>query len=148
MDTKTCFDCDVEKPLSDFPLKNKKKSLYHCRCKVCYNEKSRREYSTKYRDAQLKRAKRNKQRNREFVYQILLVSSCLDCGESDPIVLEFHHRDPKDKVMCISHMAWQTYSQKKILEEIEKCDVLCSNCHKRRTAKENGWYSYISALLA
>ena len=57
---------------------------------------------------------------------------CVDCGEDDPIVLEFDHR--ADKCFEISKglrdREWQS-----VLDEIAKCDVVCANCHRRRTAR-------------
>jgi hypothetical protein len=55
---------------------------------------------------------------------------CKKCGETHPACLEFHHRDPAGKEMNISVMAYRL-SKPKMLAEIEKCDVLCSNCHRK-----------------
>jgi len=56
---------------------------------------------------------------------------CVDCGERDPVVLEFDHL--ADKSFCIGgaihDRKWQS-----ILDEIAKCVVVCANCHRRRTA--------------
>ena len=59
----------------------------------------------------------------------------LNCGERDPMVLEFHHRTDKD--MAVGYMVAAGFSVK-IQEEIDKCDVLCANCHRRVTVKEKG----------
>jgi ActR/RegA family two-component response regulator len=60
---------------------------------------------------------------------------CIDCGEADPIVLEFYHL--RDKKFDISNrlvsVRWET-----ILQEIEKCEVVCANCHRRRTLIRRG----------
>lgn len=63
---------------------------------------------------------------------------CQDCGEVDPVVLEFDHRD--DKIMDVSTMIGSR-SWSVIQAEIAKCDVVCANCHRRRTAKRFGWYN-------
>ena len=58
---------------------------------------------------------------------------CLDCGELDPVVLEFDHvRGEKkfDVGQCLARNTWQT-----VLDEIAKCEVVCANCHRRRTAR-------------
>lgn len=61
---------------------------------------------------------------------------CIDCGESDPIVLEFDHL--RDKEFGIGKgfrdRAWQS-----VLDEMAKCDVVCANCHRRRTAERGGF---------
>jgi 5-methylcytosine-specific restriction endonuclease McrA len=61
---------------------------------------------------------------------------CVDCGEDDPVVLEFDHL--RDKKFSISEglqgRRWQD-----VLDEIAKCEVVCANCHRRRTAKRGGF---------
>jgi hypothetical protein len=64
---------------------------------------------------------------------------CLDCGEKNPIVLEFDHRG--DKEHNISHMV--KHQLEKLKLEILKCDIRCANCHKIKTAKERGFYKGI-----
>lgn len=61
---------------------------------------------------------------------------CVDCGEPDPIVLEFDHRDRKAKVKPVSRLLAGHYSWKSVLMEIEKCDIRCANCHRRKTYVE------------
>lgn len=58
---------------------------------------------------------------------------CIDCGEQDPIVLDFDHKKPNDKFKSISRMLSGHYSWKSILKEIKKCDIRCANCHRRKT---------------
>lgn len=55
---------------------------------------------------------------------------CQSCGESDPVCLDFHHRDGKQKKATVSSMTFKT-SMKPLLEEIAKCDLLCANCHRK-----------------
>ena len=71
-----------------------------------------------------------------MVTQYLLANPCVDCGETDPIVLEFDHRDPSEKLFSIGNSLGQTWRWQKIKAEIAKCDVRCANCHRRRTAKQ------------
>jgi len=67
---------------------------------------------------------------------------CVDCGERDPLVLEFDHTG--EKSFTIGHglpdRNWQT-----ILDEIAKCDVVCANCHRRRTARRG---KFVRAIIA
>jgi len=61
---------------------------------------------------------------------------CLDCGNSyPPECMDFDHRDPKDKDGEINKLI-KSYSLERILREIEKCDLICSNCHRIRTRKQ------------
>ena len=59
----------------------------------------------------------------------------MDCGESDPLVLEFDHL--RDKSFAISR-GWADRGWESILREIEKCEVVCANCHRRRTLTRRG----------
>src|SRR5271169_3015483 len=62
---------------------------------------------------------------------------CKNCPESHPACLEFHHRNPAEKEFNITQ-AWRLgYSWKRILKEIEKCDVLCANCHRKLHWKDH-----------
>jgi hypothetical protein len=54
---------------------------------------------------------------------------CIICKTKDFRVLEFHHRDPATKIGNVGQMI-TAYPKIKVLEEIQKCDCLCSNCHK------------------
>lgn len=56
---------------------------------------------------------------------------CIVCGETDPVVLDFHHRNPADKQYNVMAMSRQGYSLKRIEEEVAKCDVICANDHRR-----------------
>ncbi len=53
---------------------------------------------------------------------------CRRCGNADRRVLDFHHL--RDKVKEVSVLAHTGCSKKRLLEEIEKCEVLCANCHR------------------
>jgi hypothetical protein len=66
----------------------------------------------------------------------LATHPCVDCGESDPVVLEFDHRDPAAKSFSIGDALGKTWQWEKIAAEIAKCDVRCANCHRRRTARQ------------
>lgn len=70
---------------------------------------------------------------KEYVYQYLLQHPCTDCGEGDPLVLEFDHVGEGNKITDISRMVSGGWSVPVIKDEIEKCEVCCANCHRRRT---------------
>lgn len=81
----------------------------------------------------------------EFLIAYFRDHPCVDCGETDPLVLEFDHRE--DKAFNISEglrdRNWQS-----ILDEIAKCDVVCANCHRRRTARRGGFARLLAAEAA
>lgn len=57
--------------------------------------------------------------------------TCIRCGENHPATLDFHHRDPSSKVAAVSEGVRDGWKRERILAEIEKCDVLCANCHRK-----------------
>lgn len=77
--------------------------------------------------------KRHRQRIRAQILEFLSDHPCVDCGESDPIVLEFDHIDRKDKFKDISRLIAGHYSWLTVHREIIKCEVRCANCHRRKT---------------
>jgi hypothetical protein len=76
------------------------------------------------------------------LYDYLTQHPCVDCGEGDPIVLEFDHVRGK-KLYNVSAMGVRVLSWTTILKEIEKCEVRCANCHRRKTAEQRGTYRFI-----
>jgi hypothetical protein len=56
---------------------------------------------------------------------------CVRCGESHPATLTFHHRDSSDKTFEIGNALTLGVSLKRLIAEIEKCDVICANCHAK-----------------
>jgi hypothetical protein len=76
---------------------------------------------------------------RKKLLEFLQDKSCLDCGEADPIVLDFDHVNPKEKFKSIARMLSGHYSWVKILTEIEKCEIRCANCHRRRSHVQFGY---------
>jgi hypothetical protein len=65
---------------------------------------------------------------------------CNDCGYSRSIAaLEFHHRDPNEKEFAVS-VAGTTKSFERIKVELDKCDLLCSNCHREEHARLDGTF--------
>lgn len=84
--------------------------------------------------------KRHRVRVRAQLFAFLSTQSCLDCGESDPIVLEFDHRNSKDKFKIVAKMLSGHYSWGSVFKEIKKCDVRCANCHRRKTySQQKSW---------
>lgn len=72
---------------------------------------------------------------REFIRELKGNGPCLDCDcelEWPPFVLDYHHRNPSEKVGSIRKMIAENRSKEMILGEIEKCDLICSNCHRIR----------------
>ena len=76
-----------------------------------------------------------KLRNRQIILTHLLDNPCVDCGEDDVIVLEFDHVRG-EKLFPVSRSIGRKISEKKLRDEIDKCEVRCANCHRRKTYKQ------------
>lgn len=139
---RTCWACELPLPLDEFGFARKGVGGRNARCKSCmkaYHRKwyaehrERRRASNDAGDAQ----RRGEVRTR--LVEHLLEHPCVDCGESDPMVLQFDHVRGSKRAniadMVASACAWDT-----IRTEIQKCEVRCANCHQRKTIRENGWY--------
>lgn len=81
--------------------------------------------------AKVSRQKANR-RNRQYVLDYLATHPCVDCGETDPIVLEFDHISGQ-KMGNIADASSKAWALKKLVAEIAKCEVRCANCHRRVT---------------
>ena len=104
-------------------------------CKVCSRARSRQYYQEnkeKHKVATSKRRRRIIDENRQKLKRILENSECTDCGIKNILVLEFDHIRGK-KRDCVTRLLGSGCSWEVILEEIEKCDVVCANCHRIRT---------------
>lgn len=84
---------------------------------------------------------KSKQRAREFVDLYLLTHPCVDCGESDSIVLTFDHVR-EEKRANIADMIISGFSVDAIAAEIAKCEVTCFNCHAIRSQQRSGTYRW------
>ena len=105
---------------------------HHCRCDPCIAA------NRLYIREQKKRLKPGT-RYAQRIFEILSNSPCCQCGESDPIVLDFDHIDPMTKTDTISNLVHRDASWLRIETELKKCQVLCANCHRRKTAGEQNW---------
>jgi hypothetical protein len=75
---------------------------------------------------------------KEYVWDYLSTHPCSQCGENDPHCLEFHHIG--EKTTEVSRLIGRGATLDALRMEISKCIVLCSNCHRKLTAKEQGWF--------
>lgn len=143
--TKICTKCKVEKDLHLFPARKMAKDGRASWCRACYKanwEKRYYENHEHYRDSHNTSRNKARAQNARKVFEYLANHPCINCGESDPIVLEFDHRDKNDKIESISNLVFHS-SWKIIKNEIEKCDVLCANCHRRKSAVQFNYIRYI-----
>ena len=130
METKLCKKCGIEKSCEDFLWKNKTKGIRHSECGECYKVTRKKSYDSNKEYYSLKNKKKRKE-NSSWYFNYKKDKQCIICGESEPICLDFHHTDGTNKDIDVSKMRNSTYSLQKIKEEIEKCVILCSNCHRK-----------------
>ena len=142
-----CRGCGVTKSASGFPYRSKSRGTRQRRCRSCVAANSRRHYE-RNRETYKKRAhagrRENRRASRERVIQYLLSHPCVDCGERSPILLDFDHRDRNVKTKAVGALL-RGGTWTKIAREIEKCDVRCVRCHRRRTAHQFGWSKLAAA---
>lgn len=104
-------------------------------------EKQKREQASWYQRNKRRLIEAQAKRRAEFrrrVYDYKKTQKCELCPESDPICLDFHHRDPATKEYEISEAAQKNISFERVLVEIQKCAVLCANCHRKQHRDEHG----------
>lgn len=97
----------------------------------------RRAYYAKNRErlakAQRVKSNRRRQEAQDLIRAYKADKGCVDCGERDWVVLDLDHRDRSTKRAAVSEMITQNFGLDAIRAELEKCDVRCANCHRRKT---------------
>lgn len=141
---KVCQWCRKEKLEEEFSWKDKSNGIRQSGCKQCHSDYSRQHYKTN-KAKYISKARRNQFSNRAklrvLVRGYLSEHGCIDCGETDPTVLEFDHVRGS-KRSPVSQLVNAGLSVDKVCEEILKCEVRCCNCHKRKTSQQLGyWYT-------
>lgn len=126
---KTCSTCREIKPLLEF---NKKRNGLSYSCKKCLSLYYKTHYS-KNKSSYINRSAEYTKKIKEKIDQ-RKDNPCVDCGvKYSPWVMDFDHVHG-DKLFTISSMK-NKGSLKKVLEEIDKCELVCANCHRERTHK-------------
>ncbi|MEW6125870.1 MAG: hypothetical protein AB1757_02305 [Acidobacteriota bacterium] len=142
---KRCSTCKIEKSLDEFGWKNKGKTKRRSVCRECMRIFIKNHY---YKNISyyIEKAKRQTQATRKKNYEKLLAyllsPPCVDCGETDPIVLEFDHLQKESKLSEVSRLISDLRPWRIIEVEINKREVRCANCHRRKTAIEQNWNLY------
>ncbi len=113
IETKICSKCGIEKPITEYHkngFDRQGNQKYRGYCKTCANKlESARYYEKK-------------------AYCENQKQCCAKCGDTRPYVLDFHHKDKDDKDFTIGKMKKGAYET--LQKEIDKCVVLCANCHR------------------
>lgn len=140
MKTKICNKCKEEKVLSKFNKRYGKPQPYCRECNRIYHKGHYQKHRLKYIADANKRQWQSRANALQYVMEYAK-GGCSLCDERDFKCLEFDHLDPTTKKLAISKMVSGGYSTKTIFKELQKCRILCANCHKKHTANQFGWYT-------
>jgi len=136
--TRFCYRCREHKPTAEFAWRREAEGQHDSFCRACRSAYGKEHYAAhhqRYIDRAALQKRELRLERTALLIEYFEIHPCMDCGETDPVVLEFDHLH--DKAFNIgTHLVqrkWQT-----ILDEIAKCEVVCANCHRRRTARRCG----------
>jgi|ERR687892_1186514 hypothetical protein len=133
-----CGRCGQLKPVDEFNWRRRERGQRDNMCRPCRSEYKRQHYlanKQRYVDQARARAQALYLERTVYLLEYFATHPCVECGEGDPVVLEFDHLGDKkfDIGHALPYRNWQS-----ILDEIEKCDVVCRNCHRRRESRRSG----------
>lgn len=152
---KRCPNCKIVKSIDLFDKNISNKDGLQSQCKKCRSEKAKDYFQRKkeslYKQRSKYRKKKYKESNGDYLLDFkkrntkyalkrkeilkeFLSEGCVVCGEKDPTVLEFDHL--QEKLKGIANIS----NKKELLNEVKKCQILCCNCHRRKTAKERKFW--------
>ena len=138
--TKRCGACGDAKPLDQYYWRRKAKNQRDNMCKSCratYRQEHYVANRQRYIDNAAARTRRVTEERTRLIIDYLRRHPCVDCGIDDVVVLEFDHL--RDKRFHISEGIRGNRSLGALLDEMAKCEVVCANCHRRRTAVRGGF---------
>lgn len=138
METSKCYRCHEVKPAEEFAWRRKRKGQRDSFCRPCRSAYGKEHYAAnkqRYIDQAAIVSQRRRLERTRWLLDYFRSHPCVDCRETDPVVLEFDHL--RDKVFNVGtelhDRNWES-----VLAEIAKCEVVCANCHRRRTARRRG----------
>ncbi len=155
--SKKCTRCGIEKPAEKFYKQKGGKFGLRSECKQCTkqdNDKNRDKKKQHYidnteevlakgklyrennKDKISKHQKDRYKENKEYIWNFKLQNPCYMCGESHPACLDFHHINVKTKFEAVADLARKNRSLEVIQREIDKCEILCANCHREKHFKD------------
>lgn len=139
---KNCYKCGINKNISEFSINKNKADKLNSECKEC-QKKYFKEYYKNNKEKHIKAVTENKSyKKKEIARYKIEQGGCIRCGyNKHPVALQFHHLDKNTKDFNIGanlHLPWEL-----LLKEIEKCEILCANCH----AIEHSNYNWTNKKL-
>lgn len=141
---KRCSRCSRVKPTAQFAWRRIAQGQHDSYCRDCRAAYKKEHYAAN-RQRYLENASALRSRvfaeRWAYLAEYLRSHPCVDCGENDPLVLEFDHLADKEFGISagLAQKSWGA-----LRREMGKCEVVCANCHRRRSAAQHG---YLRAVL-
>ena len=137
--SKRCGRCGLYKDLAEFAwrrIANGRRDNYCRPCRAAYKQEHYAANRGRYIRNAVRRTRALAEGNVIRLVEFLSCHPCVDCGEADVMVLEFDHLGGKEFAIsrALRERSWEA-----ILAEMAKCQVVCANCHRRRTAQRGGF---------
>lgn len=135
---RACTKCGELKPLEAFPPVRRGEPKLQTWCRDCFAQANARNYRKNHEREKARLLRQVAERRaevRQKIIEYLRDHPCVDCGETDIVVLEFDHVG--EKIANISTYANAGRTWERVLAEIQKCEVRCSNCHRRKTLERS-----------
>ena len=130
MEERVCCKCQISKPIEEFSWNNIAKGRRNFDCKVCH-KKHRNKFYLANKEKEALASVEARDIVKEWFENYKSTLKCSRCDESHIATLCFHHIDPSTKEMNVSETIGYRWSIKRIQKEIDKCIVLCANCHAK-----------------
>lgn len=140
---KICSKCRKNKSESEFGSNKYHTTGLNYYCKECRRSYDNQKYALdpeSRRQKQYEFKKKNLAIIRKELWKLLSSSFCIDCGIQDPVAFEFDHIEDNKKYNVGAMMSNGSYSWDAIRKEIDKCEIVCANCHRHRTNNRLGWW--------
>jgi len=143
MATKHCPKCKKFIDVKHFAKNPGKRDGLNGYCRVHQKEYQQdwyRRNKDKHKKQVAIRNKRMRLEMQRWVLEYLATHPCVDCGEDDPIMLEFDHVRGRKRDSVCGLIKRRISSLEPLKAEVAKCEVRCANCHRRRTVKKLKWF--------
>src|ERR1043165_324318 len=147
--TKRCPTCATEKSAADFGKDTARPDGLQSQCRLCKRVAQRKWYLANKARHVANVARHRRAAEAEIIKRIIAYlrqHPCVDCGEIEPILLEFDHVRG-EKVNSVCNLIRRGTSWDKIYIEIQKCELRCCRCHRLKTAKQFGYRKMLLASV-
>lgn len=134
MTTKICSMCEKELDTSNFSKNRNKKDGLNYHCRACQKQYRKSHYQNN-RDKYIEKVRARQKDVNDWFKEFKKTLKCNRCPENHPACLSFHHKDRSEKEYLVSQLA-RNGMKETLLKEIEKCEVLCQNCHAKEHFSE------------